>query len=218
MSTPAAVARREQAMHGEGVSLVMTAEQVRALPWDDRRGTWGMWLFILSEAMIFVGLFFSYYYLANHSQEWPPEKPASLTIPLIILAVLIASCIVLEWGRRALTAHAGTAGGARLALLIALACGAAYIALEVLSFRQYLHIVTPQSDSYGSIYYTILTIHGAHLVLGMLLMVYALLVPLEPTPRPPHRAYHNSALYWYFSTVVWLVIVVCMYLPPHFYR
>ena len=211
MSTPAGIALRED------VPLVMTAAQARALPWDDRRGTWGMWLFILSETMIFVGLFFSYYYLANHSQNWPPEKPASLTIPLIILAVLILGCVVLEWGRRALIADAASRG-ARIALLVGLGCGAAYIVLEVLSFRQYLLIVTPQSDSYGSIYYTILTIHGAHLVLGMLLMAYALLLPLEPTPRPPHRAYHNSAIYWYFSTVVWLVIVACMYLPPYFYR
>lgn len=212
MSTPAEVMLRED------VPLVMTAAEARALPWDDRRGTWGMWLFILSEAMIFVGLFFSYYYLASHSEHWPPEKPAALTIPVVITVILILSCVVLEWGRRTrLTGTANTAS-ARIALLVGLACGAAYIALEVLSFRQYLHVVTPQSDSYGSIYYTILTIHGAHLVVGMLLMLFALLVPLEPTPRPPHRAYHNSAIYWYFSTLVWIAILCGIYLPPYFYR
>ncbi len=187
---------------------------IRSLPWDQGRGTGGMCLFILSELMVFVGLFFAYFYLGSDVTRWPPDQPPGITLPLIILAVLLVSCGVLEWGRRGLR-EAGR-GSARIALLVALAAAAVYVVLEVVSFQHSLRSLKPWQDSYGSIFYTILVVHGAHLVVGILLFAFALVAPLEPTTAPPHRSYTNSALYWYFSTLVWLAIVCIMYLPPHF--
>lgn len=201
---------------GREVEEEARPEVIRSLAWDDRRGTWGMWLFMLSELWVFFGLLFAYYYMAYHTISWPPERPPSLTIPYIITGLLIASCIVLEGGRRALSR--GKRSGAKLALLIGLAAGAAYIWLEIASFKQYLTVVTPQQDSYGSIYYTIFTVHGAHLVIGMLFFIFGLLVPLEPTQRAPYRVYYNSVLYWYFTTFVWILLFCTIYAPPHLYR
>ena len=201
---------------GAEVEAEASAAVIRSLPWDSGRGTWAMWLFILSELWIFLGLLFAYYYMAYQTTRWPPERAPSLTIPWLITGVLVASCIVLEAGRRALIR--GNRGAAKFALAIGLIAGAIYIWLEVVSFRQYLTVVTPQLDSYGSIYYTIFTAHGVHLVLGMLLFLYAILVPLEPTERAPYRAYYNTALYWYFATFVWILIVCAVDVPPHLYR
>lgn len=198
-----------------GVEAQASAEIIRSLPWDDARGTGGVWLFIASEAMIFVALLFTYYYLAAHSQRWPPEKPVTLAIPYVITGVLIVSCVILEAGRRAL--RAGNRAAARIALALALLAGAVYIWLEIVSFQQYLGVVTPQQDSYGSIYYTTFAVHGAHMLIGMLLFAFALVVPLEPTGRAPYRVYSNSALYWYFATVAWIVLLCAIDVPPHLY-
>jgi cytochrome c oxidase subunit III len=201
---------------GGDPEVTASADVIRSLSWDRSRGTGGMWLFILSETMVFLGLLFAYYYMAAHAEHWPPERAPSLTIPYIITGVLIVSCIILEAGRRALMD--GNRAAARIALAIALLAGAVYIWLEVESFREYLTVVTPQQDAYGSIYYTIFAFHGAHLVIGMLLFVFGLLVPLEPTERAPYRVYYNSALYWYFSTVVWILLLCTIDVPPHLYR
>jgi len=201
---------------GREVEAEASAEVIRNLPWDASRGTWGMWLFILSEIWIFLGLLFAYYFMAYHAVSWPPEKAPSLTIPYIITGMLIASCVILEVGRRALMG--GNRAAAKIALATGLLAGAAYIWLEVASFREYLTVVTPQQDSYGSIYYTIFTVHGAHLVIGMLLFIYALLVPLEPTARAPYRVYYNTALYWYFATFTWILLLCVVDVPPHIYR
>lgn len=201
---------------GREVDAEASLEVIRSLPWDAARGTWGMWLFILSELWVFLALLFAYYYMAYQAASWPPEKAPSLTIPYIITAVLIASCIVLEAGRRALMA--GNRAAAKIALALGLLAGAIYIWLEVVSFLQYLTVVTPQQDSYGSIYYTIFTVHGAHLVIGMLLFVFALIVPLEPTERAPYRVYFNTVLYWYFATFIWILLLCVVDVPPHIYR
>ncbi len=207
-STPAEVFRTEH--------VPVDAQFIRSLPWDAGRGTGGMWLFMLSELMIFVALFFAYFYLCANSARWPPDQAPAITIPIIILIVLLVSCAVLEWARRTLAA--GRRGAARIGLLVGLAAGAIYIVLTIVSLRKSLSALKPWQDSYGSIFYTILGVHAVHQVVGILLLAYALLLPLEPTAAPPHRPYTNSALYWYFATFVWLAVVCIMYLPPHFSR
>ena len=194
----------------------VSAQFIRSLPWDDGRGTGGMWLFILSEVMVFAGLFFAYFYLGANAARWPPDRAPHITLPVLILAILLLSCAVLEWGRRAL--RSGQRGSARTALLVALIAAACYVGLEMASLQDSLRSLKPWQDSYSSIYYTILGVHAGHLVLGMLVLAYVLLLPLEPTTAPPHRPYTNSALYWYFSTLAWLAIVCLLYLPPHFAR
>ena len=68
---------------------------------DDRRGSWAMVLFIVTEACLFVLLFFSYFYLGHLSRgPWPPEPP-KLALALVMLVVLIASSGILHWGELA---------------------------------------------------------------------------------------------------------------------
>ena len=84
--------------------MTTTAEDVQvAMPHgviDDRRGTWAMVMFILTEASLFVFLFFTYYYIgANWKGPYPPEPP-KLMLALIMLGVLMGSSAVLYAGER----------------------------------------------------------------------------------------------------------------------
>jgi heme/copper-type cytochrome/quinol oxidase subunit 3 len=72
------------------------------------------------------------------------------------------------------------------------------------------------TNVYGSIFYTITTFHVAHLILGLSMLVFALILPrLEPVDRPPHRPFHNAALYWHFVDFVWLWIMIFLYFAPN---
>jgi heme/copper-type cytochrome/quinol oxidase subunit 3 len=194
-------------------SPVASAELIRNLPWDVKRGTEGTWWFIASEAMLFTGLFFSYFYLGHTVSRWPPDSPPKLMLALIMLGVLVASSLILEWGRR--QGKRGRDRVARRALLGSIILGAVFIALQVLEYRNHLKELRPTADAYGSIFYTITTFHGAHLALGLLMLIYVLFLPeLEPTSKPPHRPYHNAALYWHFVDVVWVFIVLILYVSP----
>jgi cytochrome c oxidase subunit III len=195
------------------MSTVAAAIPRTPLTLDDRRGSMGMTLFILSEAFLFLALFFAYYYLSAQVPRWPPEPP-KLHYALPMLGILLLSSAVLHWGER--RAKAGGVATAKLAVIATLALGIVFIVLQVLEYAEHLHTLTPRSNAYGSIFYTITSVHGAHLVIGLLMLVYLLALPLEPVSRPPHRPMHNISLYWHFVDLVWVFIVALLYVAPHF--
>ena len=187
-----------------------------ALPLDDRRGTMGMWMFILTEASLFVMLFFAYGYLGRDERVWPLEQP-KLLLPFLMLAVLLTSSVILHWGERE---HArGRQGRAKPAVGITVLLGVVFLGIQAIEYADKLRKFTPTSHTYGSIFYTITGFHAAHVMLGLCMLVYVLLLPaLEPTDRPPHRPLHNASLYWHFVDAVWIVIVATLYVAPHLQR
>jgi len=183
---------------------------------DDRRGTIGMWFFILTEASLFLMLFFSYFYLGRQEILWPPDPPPKLWLPLPMLAILLTSSIILHWGEKGL--KQGRRGRAKPAIAVTMLLGIAFLVLQGIEYADKLQHLTPTTSSYGSIFYAMTSLHGAHVVLGLFMLLYVLLLPeLEPD-RPPHRPLHNASLYWHFVDAVWVFIVALVYVLPHFTR
>lgn len=189
------------------------ADAIRALPFDEGRGSASMAIFVVSEVMVFVALFFSYFYLAHRAPHWPPDAPPKLPLAFAMLGALIAGSAVMEWGRWQLRQGSRAAG--RIALAVTILLGLGYIALQTLEYLHHVRDLSPYADAYASVFYTITTVHGAHLVLGLLFLLYALVLPLEPALVPPHRPFSNAAMYWHFLTAAWIATIACLYLPPN---
>ncbi len=184
---------------------------------DERRGTWGMLLFILTEAALFLMLFFSYSYLAHASRgPWPPEPP-KLMLALVMLVVLLSSSAVLHLGERA--EKNGRTGTARAFMGATILMGIGFLVLQTLEYRDHLKTLTPTTNAYGSIFYTITSFHAAHLLLGLCMLLYVLVLPqIGPGQKPPHRSLHNASLYWHFVDLVWVLIVALLYVAPNISR
>jgi heme/copper-type cytochrome/quinol oxidase subunit 3 len=177
------------------------------------RGTWAMLMFIATEAMLFVCLFFSYYYLGHAMPKWPPEPP-EYKLALVMLAVLLASSVILHEGEKA--ERRGASGTARRWTGLTIALGLIFVGIQTIEYRNHLQKLQPTSDAYGSIFYTITGFHAAHLVLGLLMLAYVLLLPeVGPGRKPPHRPLHNASLYWHFVDLVWVFIVALLYVIPN---
>jgi cytochrome c oxidase subunit III len=195
-----------------------TATQlIQTLPWDNRRGTASMVLFIVTEAMLFVAMFFAYFYMGRAQPHWPMDEPPKLLLALLMLGVLLASSVILQWGEH--VSRRGREGAARIAIAITVALGLVFLGLQYLEYRDHLKRLLPTTDAYGSIFYTITSIHGAHVVLGVTMLCYVLVLPkLEPTAKPPHRPLHNASLYWHFVDGVWVFIVALLYVLPNLHQ
>ncbi len=199
------------------MSLTTAAPQYR-MPHgvvDASRGTWAMSLFIVTEAMLFLMLFFTYYYLGHTQPTWPPEPP-TLRLALIMLGILLASSVVLRLGEIAARRH--EFGRARLMVGLTILLGIGFLGVQALEYAERLTHLRPSSDAYGSIFYTLTGVHGAHVGLGLLMLAYVLALPVEhmgAARRPPHHTLRNVSLYWHFVDLVWVVIVLLLYVAPN---
>ncbi len=184
---------------------------------DDKRGTWGMSFFITTEACLFIAMFFAYYYTDKINSQWRTEIPPKLHYALPMLAVLLISSAVLYWGEQQVKRQ--RYGAARTALIGTILLGLGFLVLTYYEDMEHLQHLTPRTDAYGSIFYAIVGLHGVHVVFGLTMMIWLLMVPRwEPALYTPHRPYHNVAMYWHFVDTVWFFVVVLLYVVPNLYN
>jgi cytochrome c oxidase subunit III len=189
-------------------------QPVSGYPLDDNRGTWGISLLIATEATLFVCLFASYFFLESNKNRWAIDHPPKLTLAFVMLAVLVSSSVVLHFGERQL--KKGRVGMARLMMAITILMGMGFLAIQAVEYMDHWKDLTPDSDSYGSIFYTITTFHAAHVIVGLILLLYTLFLPrYSPALRSPYRPYHVVTLYWHFVDVVWIFVVGLLYVMPN---
>jgi heme/copper-type cytochrome/quinol oxidase subunit 3 len=177
-------------------------------------GVWGMFLFLCSEITIFGTLISTYFYLESDAKAWPPAgiKPPSATDPVIATVVLLLTSIPMFLAARA------ARRGARPAVLglvgLALIVQCCYLAAQILLFRHDLNQFRPQDTAYGSIYFTLLATHHAHVLLGLLLNAVVLAyVALRGLTNYWLIAVRNLAIYWYVVNAI-AVLVLLTQLSP----
>jgi cytochrome c oxidase subunit III len=160
-------------------------------------GWWGMAVFVATEATLFGTLIGSYYDLRFRTPHWPPQgvPDPKLTLPLILLGALVATSVPVQLA--AVFARAGRAAAAQLALLTCLAVQSGYLALQIHLFVDDLHRFSPQDTAYGSIYFTLLGAHHAHVLVGLLLEAWLVLRLFGGTTAYRSVGVRAAAFYWH---------------------
>lgn len=206
---------------GGGLSSVVQIPPPRAklatLPIDQTRGIQAVWALICTESMLFICMFGAYYYLGNNKDRWAIEKAPDLIYPFVLLAILLSSSVVLHWGELQLDKERFRA--ARIALWSAVLLGLVFLVVQGFEYASEWKDITPDTDSYGSIFYTITTLHAAHVIVGVLLLMYVGILPRYGfARRTPHRPYQVASRYWHFVDAVWVFIVTLLYVVPNIQR
>ena len=191
---------------------VRLAQRRQALP----NGVWGMALFLCSEVTIFGTMIGSYFYLEFGVHHWPPLgiAPEKVADPSIATGVLVLTSIPMWFAARA--ARAGARRTVLSAVALALVVQAAYLGVQVALMIHDLHNFSPKGTAYGSIYYTLLGTHHAHVLLGCLLDLAVLwFVWRKGLTNYWLTATRNLALYWYVINTL-AVFVLLTQLSPSF--
>jgi cytochrome c oxidase subunit III len=176
-------------------------------------GWWGMALFIATEATLFGTLIASYFYLRLQTVDWPPRGIAapSVAAPLILTAILVSTTAPMALAVRA--ARAGLRGAALLSMLGAAAVQAAYLGVQVHFYLSDLDKFSPQDTAYGSVYFALLGLHHAHVLLGILLGLWMVVRLLGGLTNYRLIGVRVVAFYWYFVNAL-AVLVVATQLSP----
>jgi heme/copper-type cytochrome/quinol oxidase subunit 3 len=182
-------------------------------------GLWGMVLLIFTEATFFAILLISYFYLRFRSGvTWPPD---GIEKPELSLVAIMTPILLLSSGPAHLALAAirrGRPGRMRLALLLTMAQGGTFIGLQCIEYLRGIEKFTPQTDAYGSLFYTITGFHGVHVFVGLLLLGWLLVNSFRGRwTAENHVAVENVVLYWHFVDVVWVFIFMSLYISPHWW-
>jgi cytochrome c oxidase subunit III len=185
----------------------------RPKPLAHPNGWWGMALFLASEMVLFGALLGTYWYLRFKAVHWPPlgAPEPKVVLPLVLTAVLVATSVPMQAALRA--AREGRLRATRLALAVALVAQATYFGLQIHLFLDDLAKFSPGEHAYGSIYFTLLGAHHAHVAVGLLLDVWFLLRLSTGLTRYRLGGLWATTFFWHFVNGL-AVLVVLTQLSP----
>lgn len=181
-------------------------------------GWWGMVLFIATEATLFALLFASYFYLRFKSgPEWPSDgiAPPSLGLPIAMSVILLSSSIPMHWAESSI--KKGRETGLKIGLALAFILGAVFLGLQVgIEYPETLKEFTITTNSYGSLFFVITGLHGAHVFAGLAMNAWNQARAWKGHyGTGNHLHVQTGAMYWHFVDAVWIFVFVSLYLGPN---
>lgn len=200
------------------MSAITRSAEMNAAGADRRRrtvanGSWGMALLIATEATLFGSLIATYFYLRFRTNTWPPQgtpKP-DVTLPLVYTAMLAATAIPVFGAVRA--AGSGRVRIAWFLIAVAFAIQGTYLGLQLHLYASDLQDFGPDDNAYGSIYYTVLGVHHAHVAVGLVLSLWLLVKLAGGLTNYRLIGLRAIAMYWYFVILAGIASTLTVLYP-----
>jgi len=177
----------------------------------------GMWLFIVSDALTFSALLATYTYCRMSTANWPTpfHFSPSVIFSTIMTLVLLSSSLTMVMGVHAM-AH-GNRKGAVAWILATMAGGAGFV---ILHLTEWMHLirdekVTPFGNPwgeplFGATFFGITGLHMTHVTIGV---IYLGIIALGVgRGKFTYEDVEVSGLYWHFVDLVWMFVFPLVYL------
>ena len=176
-------------------------------------GMFGAALLVATEITIFATLFATYFYLRSNTVDWPPRgvEDPKVALPLILNGILALTSVPMF-----VAAHdvrVARLARARWLILLALVVQGGFFGIQLHEIASDLDKFTPQASAYGSIYFTMLGVHQAHVALGILLNVWLLGKLVGGLTQYRATATRAIALYWHFVNLMAICTVLIQVSP-----
>jgi cytochrome c oxidase subunit III len=168
----------------------------------------GMIIFLASWTMMFGVIFMVYGALRISAEAWPPLGLPLLPIalPTVNTLVIAASSFAIEWGLREI--RNGRATRLAPSILATALLGLVFCALQWKVGAELFALgLTFDRGAYAAVYFGFAIIHAAHVIIGVLAMIFLAIRALfgaYSTPR--HTTVRLWAVYWHFVGIIWLLI------------
>ena len=171
----------------------------------------GMLLFIISEVMVFGAFFTAYFFIrVVQGQEWPAQGDE---LPKLIAgvntAILVMSSFTLHWAE--VSIKAGNRLGLQAGIFTTLLMGTTFLFIQI---NEYVNVgFAPQDSAQATIFYGLTGLHGAHVFIGLLLLLSVTIRAFRGHFSPQeHRGVEIPGIYWHFVDVMWIVVYLTVYI------
>jgi len=171
----------------------------------------GMLLFIISEIMVFGSFFTAYFFIRiAQGNPWPAH---GTTLPVEVAgvntAILVSSSFTIHWAEQAI--KRGNRFGLKAGMLLTFLLGCSFLFIQI---NEYANIgFAPQDAAQQTIFYSLTGLHGAHVFIGLLLLLFVTIRSFRGHYSPEeHRGVEVPGIYWHFVDIMWIVVYTTVYI------
>ena len=171
----------------------------------------GMLLFIISEVMVFGAFFTAYFFLrVSAGDPWPAR---GMELPVAVAgvntAILWSSSFTMHWALESI--KKGNRFGLKAGILTTFLLGSTFLFIQI---NEYANIgFAPQDHAQQTIFYSLTGLHGAHVCIGLMLLLFVVIRAFRGHYSPEeHRGVEVPGIYWHFVDVMWLIVYSTVYI------
>jgi cytochrome c oxidase subunit 3/cytochrome o ubiquinol oxidase subunit 3 len=190
----------------------MPLQQQPIAPELPPRGRVGMFALIAAEAAIFTIFVVAYLFYVGKSLTGPTPHDV-LSPPIFYSVCLLFSSVTIHLAIKAL--RQGNAITFSSLWFATIALGGIFLYGTAIEWHRliYREGLTISTNLFGTTYYSLVGLHGFHVIVGLLSLTLVLAFALMGRVRPEHASRVDVlSLYWHFVDAVWVVVFTVVYI------
>jgi cytochrome c oxidase subunit III len=182
------------------------------IEWDrPERGRVGMFGLIAAEAAIFTIFLVAYLFYIGKSLAGPMPKDV-LSVPIFFTICLLSSSLTIHLAAKAL--RRGNVRGFGTWWFATIALGITFMYGTATEWQRLIYHdrLTISTNLFGTTYYSLVGLHGFHVVVGLVSLSIVMALTLLGSVRSEHAERVDVlSLYWHFVDAVWIVVFTVVY-------
>jgi cytochrome c oxidase subunit III len=194
------------------MSATSTTIADQRIEWDrPARGRVAMFGLIAAEAAIFTIFVVAYLFYVGKSLAGPIPKDV-LGVPIFFTICLLSSSLTIHLAAKSL--RAGRVRSFGVLWLATIVLGAAFLYGTAAEWHRLIYQdgLTISTNLFGTTYYSLVGLHGFHVVVGLVALSIVMVFTLLGNLRPEHAERVDVlSLYWHFVDTVWIVVFTVVY-------
>lgn len=175
------------------------------------RGTIGMTCLIFAESAIFTIFVVAYLFYAGKSLSGPTPREL-LETPIFYTICLLSSSLTIHFAAKSL--QRGKRSVFLGLWLLTIVLGGLFLYGTGQEWHRliYEHGLTISTNLFGTTYYSLVGLHGTHVIIGLVMLIIVFVLGLAGRIAPEQSArVEVLSLYWHFVDGVWVVVFTVVY-------
>ena len=194
------------------MTAAATTVSEQRIEWDrPARGRVGMFSLIAAEAAIFTIFVVAYLFYVGKSLTGPLPKDV-LSVPIFYTICLLSSSLTIHLAAKSL--RQGSVLRFGILWLATIGLGAAFLYGTATEWHRLIYHdgLTISTNLFGTTYYSLVGLHGFHVVVGLVALSMVMVFTFLGNVRPEHAERVDVlSLYWHFVDTVWIVVFTVVY-------
>lgn len=174
-----------------------------------------MWIFLVTDALLFAGFLVSYGFIRLASASWPEQSDVfamlligTMTFTLITSSATMATAVG--------AAHRGDLKRAARFVLLTAVGGLAFLGMQAYEWTHFIQEGARLTHNpwgpapFSAFFFAITGLHGTHVLIGVIIL--SITAARLRTGRATGLGVELAGLYWHFVDLVWVFIFTLFYL------